>query len=160
MELRAPPKTLPAPTGNEATEEKQPEGPLTFVGYQDGEAQRQTQFRINTMTEKYKQFLLRHVTMGTAPILSATLQIGFVIDAIGMIRPEYRSAQRQPQIQDVEYKSPACANSARTTWIETSADDPGGAEWWVAVQSIQHCCGRMPEEAEACDAHNKPSGSQ
>ncbi|KAF7596504.1 hypothetical protein BBP40_001376 [Aspergillus hancockii] len=144
MELKAPPKALPASTRDESnsatTEDKKPEGPLTFVGYQDGATQRQAQFRINTMTEKYSQLLSGHVTMGTAPILSATLQIGFVIDAIGIIRPQYRSAQRQPQIQDVEYKSPVCANSTRSTWIEIRTDTPEGSEWHFEVFSTANAC--------------------
>ncbi|RHZ51788.1 uncharacterized protein CDV56_102428 [Aspergillus thermomutatus] len=146
MELKTPPKALPAPTGDGKTQntaaEKQPEGHLAFVGYQDGAAQRRAQFRVNTRTERYKQLLAGHVTMGTAPILSATLQIGFVIDAIGMLRPEYRSsAQLQPQIQEVEYKSPVCANAARTTWIEISSTDAlGVAEWRFEVFSTANGC--------------------
>lgn len=145
MELKTPPKALPAATGDENTKgsaaEDQPEGLLAFTGYQDGTAQRRALFRVNTMAERYKQLLSGHVTMRTAPILSATLQIGLVIDAIGMLHPEHRpSAQLQPQIQDVEYKSPVCANSARTTWIEISTDAPGVAEWQFEVFSTANGC--------------------
>ncbi|KAL4971355.1 hypothetical protein BDW66DRAFT_155741 [Aspergillus desertorum] len=148
MELKTPPKALPAPTNDgepkSAAAEKQPERSLAFVGYQDGEGQRRAQFRINTTTENYKQLLSGHVTMETAPILSATLQIGFVIEAIGMLCPEYQSsAQLQPQIHEVEYKSPVCGNSARLTWIEigsTGAPGVAAAEWRFEVFSTANRC--------------------
>ncbi|KAJ5895285.1 hypothetical protein N7495_006976 [Penicillium taxi] len=123
-----------------SAEEKQPEGPLTFMGYTDGAARKQAQFQIHTATEKYQQLLSGHVTMKTAPILSATLQISFVVDAINMLHPEYKTVQHQPQIQDVEYKSPVCANRARTTWIEISEEVSGNAEWRFEVYSTVNAC--------------------
>jgi acyl transferase domain-containing protein/acyl carrier protein/SAM-dependent methyltransferase len=145
MELKAPPKVVPRPVGDEtessaSVAEKQPEGPLTFCGFQDGDAQNQALFRVNTATDKYKHLLSGHVTMETAPILSATLQISFVMDAICSIHPEYRTTHRQPQIQDVQYKSPVCANSARTTWIEVTIEsrDGGDGDWNFEVFSTAY----------------------
>lgn len=140
MDLRATPKTQLAncnhPKSGEETS-SQPEGLLAFHGFQDGTAQKQALFRINTAAEKYQQLLSGHVTMQTAPILSATLQIGFVIDAIGTICPDYRATQRQPQIQNVEYHSPICANSARWTWVEVTkgASTSESPEWRFEVFS-------------------------
>lgn len=138
MDLRVPSKTVTSPVKETATEEKQPEGLLTFIGFQDGAAQRQARFRVNTFLDKYQQLLRGHLTLETAPILSATLQISLVIDAISSLRPEYQMSRRQPQIQDVEYASPVCFNTARTLWVEVTkaSDAPACAEWRFEVFSI------------------------
>lgn len=143
FQLKTLPKSLPGlPSAEEeakklAEAEKQPEGLLSFFGFQDGSAQKLARFRVNTMTEKYKKLLSGHLTAQTAPICPATVQMGLVIDAISSIRPEYRAA-REPQIQEVEYQSPVCANSARTTWIEVKNDDQGGAGWRFEVFSTEN----------------------
>ncbi|KAI1074642.1 putative polyketide synthase [Whalleya microplaca] len=140
MELKVPPKILPTTTGEAqsvAISEKRPEELLSFFGFQDGGAQKEARFRINTMTDKYKKLLSEHLTIQTAPICAATMQIGFVIDAIGSIHPEYRT-ECQPQIQDVEFRSPVCANSARTLWIDVKNDGPGSAEWRFEVFSTEN----------------------
>ncbi|ROV98483.1 hypothetical protein VPNG_08530 [Cytospora leucostoma] len=141
MDLKVPPKTLPLPVGDgtkqKTSEEKQPEGLLTFIGFQDGVAKSPARFRVNTALEKYKQLLRGHLTLKTAPILSATLQINLVVDAISSIGAEYRTTRRQPQIQDVEYSSPVCFDSARTLWVEVSkaSDAPESTEWRFEVLS-------------------------
>ncbi|KAI5861144.1 putative polyketide synthase [Durotheca rogersii] len=137
MELKAIPKSLPVEEETAgAIEQKQPEGLLTFFGYQDGATQREARFRINTSTEKYKKLLSGHLTMETAPICPATIQIGFVVDAIGSLHPEYQ-AKTQPQMQDVEYQSPICANSARVTWIDVKNNASGDSEWRFEVYSTE-----------------------
>jgi malonyl CoA-acyl carrier protein transacylase/acyl carrier protein/SAM-dependent methyltransferase len=121
MELRAPPRAQTIKDDSRKDSEKREDDPdqlLAFHGFRDGVAQNQALFCINTNAEKYQQLLSGHVTLQTAPILSATLQIGFVIDAIGAIHPDYRTMQCQPQIRDVEYHSPVCANSGKSTWVE------------------------------------------
>ncbi|KAI1860396.1 uncharacterized protein JN550_011548 [Neoarthrinium moseri] len=123
-------KTLPkamlaADAGRKAVAEaeKKPQGLLTFIGHLNTEAEdERALFRVETAAEKYKNLLSGHVTLQTAPILSATLQISFVIDAIDSAHPEYKSEGYQPQIQEVEYHSPVCFNSARTLWVEVSYD--------------------------------------
>ncbi|KAL7622900.1 hypothetical protein AAE478_006579 [Parahypoxylon ruwenzoriense] len=141
MDLKALPKAFSAPMGSESDRatvaETQPEELLTLIGFQDAAAQKEARFRINTTTEKYTQLLSGHLTMQTAPICPATIQIGFVIDAISSLHPEYR-AESQPQIQDVEYQSPICANSARETWIEVKNDTTGGVEWRFEVFSTEN----------------------
>nr|A5PHD6.2 RecName: Full=3-methylorcinaldehyde synthase; Short=MOS; AltName: Full=Non-reducing polyketide synthase 1; AltName: Full=Xenovulene A biosynthesis cluster protein aspks1 [Sarocladium sp. 'schorii']AFD18255.1 PKS1 [Sarocladium strictum]AWM95789.1 non-reduciing polyketide synthase methylorcinaldehyde synthase [Sarocladium sp. 'schorii']CAN87161.2 methylorcinaldehyde synthase [Sarocladium strictum] len=100
--------------------EKLPETILTFHSSDAVGAQKQARFRVNTMLEEYKQLLRGHMTLETAPILSATLQINLVIEAISSTQPEYKSSKSQPQIQDVVYQSPVCFNSANTLWVEVT----------------------------------------
>lgn len=124
-------------------DEDKPQEPLIFCGWfhpqqqqhgQEESAGKTARFRINTSTDKYKQLLAGHITIQTAPILSATLQMSFVIDAVTSIRPKYLAdpARFQPQIQDVKYHSPVCANSARALWIDVA---DVAAEWQFEVFS-------------------------
>ncbi|KAF4334019.1 polyketide synthase [Fusarium beomiforme] len=125
MDLRAPPRADTIRDNSLNSGEKKDDNPdqlLAFHGFQDGAAKSQALFRINTHAEKYQQLLSGHVTLQTAPILSATLQIGFVIEAVGTIHPDYQAMQCQPQIRDVDYHSPVCANSGKSTWIEITKD--------------------------------------
>nr|WHS04491.1 polyketide synthase [Phaeosphaeriaceae sp. CF-150626] len=138
LELKSLPKALPAsaaaPPQSEAN--KEPEGLLSFFAYLDGSIKKRAQFRINTATEEYKTLLLGHQTIQTAPICPATIQISFVIEAIGQLRPELRS-KHEPQIQDVQYRSPVCANSSRATWIEVNNDVQGELGWHFDVFSTE-----------------------
>ncbi|KAF5657011.1 polyketide synthase [Fusarium heterosporum] len=121
MELRAPPMVQMIKDDDIKTEEKDnPDQLLSFHGFMDDATQNQALFCINTKAEKYQHLLSGHVTLQTAPILSATLQVSFVIDAIRTIHPEYRTMQCQPQIRDVEYHSPVCYNVTRSTWVEVT----------------------------------------
>ncbi|KAF2134747.1 putative polyketide synthase [Dothidotthia symphoricarpi CBS 119687] len=141
MELKTLPKALPTSTDEAAKNlieaDKQPEELLTFFGFLDGSTQKQARFQINTATEKYKNLLSGHFTIQTAPICPATMQISFVIEAIGSIQPQLRP-EHEPQIQDVQYQSPVCANSSRTTWIEVNNDVAGGLEWRFEVFSTEN----------------------
>ncbi|RAH44773.1 uncharacterized protein BO95DRAFT_474176 [Aspergillus brunneoviolaceus CBS 621.78] len=131
MTLKSPIEAPPATKDDPVAREKA----LAFVGYTDGSIERQALFEINTTTEKYKQLLNGHVTIDTAPILSATLQIGFVLDGIGIMYSGIQTQQRQPQIHDVEYVSPVCANGSQKTYIEISPDTVGEFQWTFKVFS-------------------------
>lgn len=132
IELKNPPKhavtaaTLPAPVGKPAEEE----GLVTFAGYQDGKAERVARFRINTSSSDFERLLTGHMTLQTAPICPATVQIGLVVDGLTSIRPVYKEGGRTPQFQDIQYQSPVCASSALTTWIEATEDGLEGAGSW------------------------------
>lgn len=132
IELKSPPKhvapaaALPAPFVEPAEEE----GLVTFTGYQDGKAERVARFRINTSSSEFEKLLTGHMTLQTAPICPATVQIGLVVDGLASIRPVYKDGGRTPQFQDIQYQSPVCASSALTTWIEASEEGPEGAGSW------------------------------
>lgn len=132
IELKNPPKhatpaaALPAPVTMPAEEE----GLVTFAGYQDGKAERVARFRINTSSPEFEKLLTGHMTLQTAPICPATVQIGLVVDGIASIRPVYKNGERTPQFQDIQYQSPVCASSTLTTWIEASEEGIEGAGLW------------------------------
>lgn len=132
IELKNPPKhatsiaALPKPIAKSAEEE----GLVIFTGYQDGKAERVTRFRINTSNAEFEKLLTGHMTLQTAPICPATIQIGLVVDGLAKIRPIYKDDGRTPQFQDIQYQSPVCASSALTTWIEASEEGIEGAGSW------------------------------
>lgn len=132
IELKNPPKNvtpisaLPAP----ATKPAEEEGLVTFVGYQDGKAERVSRFRINTSNSEFEKLLTGHMTLQTAPICPATVQIGLVVDGLASIGPVYKDGGRTPQFQDIQYQSPVCASSVLTTWIEATEEGTDGAGSW------------------------------
>lgn len=145
MDLKVPPKALAAlpleDAGSRTLEDKEPNSLLTFLGFQDGVERRQAMFRVNTSLERYKQLLRGHLTLQTAPILSATLQIGLVIEAVLSIHHEYEASTCQPQIQDIEYQSPICFNSTRALWIEVTKASVASqtcGSWYFEVFSTTH----------------------
>lgn len=141
IELKSPPKhgapvaALPAPTTKPAEEE----GLVTFVGYQDGKAERVARFRINTSSSEFEKLLAGHMTLQTAPICPATVQIGLVVDGLASIRPVYKDGGRTPQFQDIQYQSPVCASSAHITWIEASEEcNDSTGSWHFEVYSTDN----------------------
>lgn len=132
IELKNPPKhatpiaDLPAPASKPVEEE----GLITFAGYQDGKAERVARFRINTSSTEFEKLLTGHMTLQTAPICPATVQIGLVVDGLASIRPGYKDGGRTPQFQDIQYQSPVCASSTITTWIEATEEGVEGADLW------------------------------
>ncbi|KAI1630938.1 putative polyketide synthase [Biscogniauxia mediterranea] len=114
------------------------EGLVIFAGYQDGRAQRVARFRINTSSPKFEKLLAGHMTLQTAPICPATVQIGLVVDGLTSIRSIYKQDGRTPQFQDIQYQSPVCASSTLATWIEASEEGPelaGTGSWRFEVFS-------------------------
>ncbi|KAI1768922.1 putative polyketide synthase [Hypoxylon sp. FL1150] len=141
IELKIPPKyvpTLPGP-GSELLgplAKKPEEGLVIFAGYQDGSAQKVVRFRINTSSPQFEKLLAGHMTIQTAPICPATVQIGFLVEGIASIRPAYKQDRRTPQFQDIQYLSPVCANGTVVTWIEASEEELEGA-WRFEVFSTE-----------------------
>ncbi|XXH04083.1 hypothetical protein Hte_010494 [Hypoxylon texense] len=142
IDLKIPPKyapTLPAPSSalpTPATKKPEDEGLVIFAGYQDGSAQKAARFRINTSSPEFEKLLAGHMTIQTAPICPATVQIGFLVEGLSGIRSTYKQEGRTPQFQDIQYQSPVCANSALTTWIEASEEGSEGA-WRFEVFSTE-----------------------
>ncbi|KAI0418297.1 putative polyketide synthase [Xylaria grammica] len=136
IRLKIPPKhAIPAPEHSIVPASKTPEeGLVTFAGYEDGGAQRVARFRINTSSSKFEKLLSGHMTLRTAPICPATVQIGFVVDSITTIRPAYKKDRYTPQFQDIQYQSPMCASSTVATWIVASEEEHEGA-WHFEVFS-------------------------
>lgn len=132
IELKNPPKhvTPIADLPTLATRPVEEEGLITFAGYQDGRAERAARFRINTSSAEFEKLLTGHMTLQTAPICPATVQIGLVVDGLASIRPVYKDGGRTPQFQDIQYQSPVCASSTLTTWIEANEEGVEGVGSW------------------------------
>ncbi|KAI0405426.1 putative polyketide synthase [Xylaria palmicola] len=140
IRLKTPPKHIISAAGNNTEVSKPPEEALViFAGYEDADVQRVARFRINTSNPRFKKLLSGHMTLQTAPICPATVQIGFVVDSITSIRPAYQQDRRTPQFQDIQYQSPMCGvSSTVTTWIIVSEelnDGEGTLAWRFEVFS-------------------------
>lgn len=147
INLKIPPKFAPALPASSATlpnpntRNPEEEGLVIFAGYQDGSAQRVARFRINTSSPKFEKLLAGHMTLQTAPICPATVQIGLVVEGLSSIRSVYKQDGRTPQFQDIQYQSPVCASSTLTTWIEASEKTPQDADasaWYFEVFSTDN----------------------
>lgn len=132
IELKNPPKhahseaVIPAPVAKPAEEE----GLVTFAEYQDGKAERVARFRINTSSPEFEKLLTGHMTLQTAPICPATVQIGLIVEGLASIRPAYKDGGHTPQFEDIQYQSPVCASNALTTWIEASEEGLESSPCW------------------------------
>ncbi|KAI1080446.1 putative polyketide synthase [Whalleya microplaca] len=145
IHLKIPPKYAPAfpePSAmlpNPATKPEE-QGLVIFTGYQDGSAQRVARFRVNMSSPRFEKLLAGHMTLQTAPICPATVQIGLLVDGLASIHSDYKQDGRTPQFQDIQYQSPVCASSAFTTWIEATEEGPEGASanvWSFEVFSTE-----------------------
>ncbi|TGJ84467.1 hypothetical protein E0Z10_g4327 [Xylaria hypoxylon] len=130
IRLKVPPKhAILATERSTALSAKTPEeGLVVFSGYEDGSVQRVARFRINSSSSRFEKLLSGHMTLQTAPICPATVQIGFVVDSITAIRPAYKQDQYTPQFRDIQYQSPMCASSTVATWIVVSEEGHEGVE--------------------------------
>lgn len=146
IHLKIPPRfapALPAQDGalpTSVNKKPEEEGLVVFAGYQDGSAQRIPRFRINRSSPIFKKLLAGHMTIQTAPICPATVQIGLVAEGLATIHPVYNQEGYTPQFQDIKYHSPVCASSTLTTWIEVTEEGPEGAStgaWQFEVFSTE-----------------------
>lgn len=136
INLTIPPKYAPAlPVVSDTlpstvTKNTEDDSLVIFAGYQDGSTQRVARFRINTSNPRFEKLLAGHMTLQTAPICPATVQIGLVVDGLAIIRSAYAKDGRTLQFQDIQYQSPVCASSILTTWVEASEEGPESAGMW------------------------------
>ena len=116
-------------------QEDLPKGLFTLLGYQDSE-QRSARFRINTMTQKYEDFLSGHFVAQTAPTCPATLQVDLAIEALLSLRPEFATSNLQPQIYRVKHQAPICMDASRAVWLDLEAVDNNFHTWdWRLVST-------------------------
>ncbi|KAK2014997.1 putative polyketide synthase [Colletotrichum eremochloae] len=93
-----------------------PERLINFIGYKKEGDNHHVQFQINTAMPQYQKTLDGHLIAQTAPICPATIQTGFVLDALSELRPELASLV--PQTHDVKFLAPICRDPARSLWID------------------------------------------
>lgn len=138
LESKNPQKVLatsPAPMVQQTPEEL-PKELYTFVGYRDPK-QRTARFRVNTMIQKYQDYISGHLIAQTAAICPATLEMAIVVEALYSLRPDLSDSKCLPRLQDVENQSPICVDPSRSVWIDLEAKD-GGHAWSFKMLSTNN----------------------
>ncbi|KAJ1323107.1 phthiocerol/phenolphthiocerol synthesis type-I polyketide synthase C [Microdochium nivale] len=106
---------------------------LTFMGYQDGVAQRHARFRINTDVERFRILMAGHKTAQTAPICPATVQMDIALDAMSQIvsiGPDFN-----PEITDISNTAPICDNPNTQLWLDLQTSGTTDSKWRFTVSS-------------------------
>jgi acyl transferase domain-containing protein/thioester reductase-like protein/acyl carrier protein/ubiquinone/menaquinone biosynthesis C-methylase UbiE len=136
MELKRPPRAIAAePIASIPVQEELPKHLLTFVGYQD-ENRTRGRFRVNTMIEKYENFVSGHVVAQTSSIMPGTLQVDLAIEALQRLQPKSAGTKLEPQLRRLENQSPVCIDHSRQVWLDVEAADASGFLWsWKIVSN-------------------------
>ncbi|KAG9513438.1 polyketide synthase, partial [Aureobasidium melanogenum] len=137
VELKRPQRLIAASDTPEKAVAKE-EAPIdlwTFIRYQD-ENQRSARFKINTMTEKYVNFVSGHLIAQTAPICPATLEVDMAIEALSSLRPEIAASGLQPTLRNMQNHAPICVDATRSVWLDYEALDLECRTWsWKIVST-------------------------
>lgn len=147
LELRSPfeafPKGLAAVVPNPDEANGDSSGLWTFVGYQNevnGQAQKhdttKPRFRINTGSDRYKDFLSGHVIAQTAPICPATLEVDMAIEALFDLHPDWKSNMLQPVVHNMTNHAPICVDFSRKLWLDFEALNDDQTLWkWKIIST-------------------------
>ena len=112
---------------------EEPKGLWSFSKYLNDD-KTSARFRINTMTEEYRDFVSGHMIAQTAPICPATLEVDIAIEAIITLLTDFEPSKMQPKIHKVENQSPICNNPARTVWLDVECKDGSRRSWkWKII---------------------------
>ncbi|KAJ6443691.1 Conidial yellow pigment biosynthesis polyketide synthase [Purpureocillium lavendulum] len=111
-------------------------GLWTFVGYGD-QAKRKgkkdnsgcPRFRINTGSDKYREFISGHIIAETAPICPGTLQVDMAIEALFTLFPMWKSDGLQPVVHDMVNHSPLCVDPTLAVWLNFDCVDVDNMVW-------------------------------
>ena len=124
--------------GHQQTEglEAKPLNLWDFVGYQD-KSKKKARFRINTGSDKYKNFVQSHVIAQTAPICPGTVECDIVIEALFSLHPDWKTKGMQPVVRDMVNHTPICVDPSRVFYVELSALDKEMMKWGVHVFSVE-----------------------
>ncbi|KAH7038405.1 putative polyketide synthase [Microdochium trichocladiopsis] len=115
---------------------------LTFLGYQDGAAQRQARFRINTSVPRFQTLMAGHKTAQTAPICPATVQMDLAIDAMSQIVS--LGTDFNPEITNISNSAPICDDPSAQLWLDLQATDTSATRWQFTVSSTGAASTRSP----------------
>lgn len=150
MELKKPQKAVAEPVA-QAQIVDLPKGLWTFVGYQDSQ-RRSVRFRVNTMIQKFSDYVCGHRIAQTAPLCPSTLQLDIAIDALMSLRPGFADSTLQPQLQGMDSHAPMAIDPSRFSWLDAEAIDADSLVWdWKIVSdneqggsaSTLHVSGRI-----------------
>ncbi|WQF85464.1 Putative Acyl transferase domain superfamily, phosphopantetheine binding ACP domain, thiolase [Colletotrichum destructivum] len=114
----------------ETAPEVAPKSLINFTGYQkDGDNKPLARFQINTALAEYEKTLSGHVIAQEAPICPATMQTGFVLNALSSLKPEL--SKLVPQTHGVKFLSPICRDPGRSLWIDAVETKAMTWEWSI-----------------------------
>lgn len=105
-----------------------------FVGYRDSDTKR-PRFRVNLVSEKFKQLVSGHVFAHTAPVLSGTAQSDMAVEALFSLHPDWTEQGMIPTILEANIPAPICVDSSRRVWIDYEALDTEHAVWQLNISS-------------------------
>ncbi|KFY00088.1 hypothetical protein O988_03530 [Pseudogymnoascus sp. VKM F-3808] len=107
----------------------------TFVGYQDSQ-KRFVRFRINTMTEKYQDYVSAHIIAQTAPICPSTFQFDIASDALLSLVSGSGTTNMQPELRGMDSHSPMVMDASKYVWLDAESSDDNNLSWdWKMVSS-------------------------
>lgn len=129
-------------SANTISEEAPPTTWLTFLGFQDGQAQRHARFRINATVPRFQTLMGGHKTAQTAPICPATVQMDLAIDALSQIVPT--GTDFNPEILNISNTAPICDNPAAQLWLDFKAMDANANQWQFTISSTEGSLSRSP----------------
>ncbi|KAF3390904.1 Iterative polyketide synthase afoE [Talaromyces pinophilus] len=131
---------VPPPTSSKqavAGQSDEPEGLWSFVDYKD-EKKRAARFRINTETDKYKEFVSGHIIAQTAPICPATVEVDIAVEALISLYSDFMTSGLQPRICNVDNQSPICIDSSRSVWLDVESQESTPNNWsWQIVSTSE-----------------------
>lgn len=136
-------KKLPVAAAQTIVQEAKPTGMWTFVGYQD-EGNRSVRFRINTMTEEFRNYLLGYVVLQTAPACPSTLQLHITTEALMSLLPSATVSKLQPQMQALTTHAPMTLDPSKYVWLDAQRDDTQSLVWDFMISSNAEQGGPAP----------------
>ncbi|KAI1778853.1 putative polyketide synthase [Hypoxylon cercidicola] len=105
-----------------------------FVGYRNNDT-KHPRFRVNLLSEKFKELVAGHVFAHTAPVLSGTIQSDMAVEALFSIHPAWKKEGMIPTMIDANIPTPICVDSSRKVWIDYEALDAEHTLWQLNVSS-------------------------
>lgn len=110
-----------------------PKGLWTFVDYQDSE-KLSVRFRVNTMIQKFSDYVSGHLIAQTAPLCPSTLQLDIAIDALMSLHAESQDLGLQPQLQGMDSHAPLSIDPSRFVWLDAEASKNDSLVWdWKMI---------------------------
>ena len=137
MELKKPPKGVTEQSAQPQIEDS-PKGLWTFIGYQDSE-RHSVRFRVNTMFQKFSDYVFGHMIAQTASLCPSTLQLDIAIDALMSLCPETRDSGLHPQLQRMDSHAPLSIDPSQFVWLDAETRKNDSLVWdWKIVSNSGH----------------------
>lgn len=110
-----------------------PKGLWSFVRNLDDKPT-SVRYQINTMTEKFKDYVSGHRIAQTAVVCPTTLQLDIAIDALMSLCPDFTDLSFQPQLQGMDSHTPMALDLSQSVWLDAEANDIDGHVWdWKMI---------------------------